>query len=72
MMTPDHDATPSLDQALAWADGAAVRGDYAGALRWLYTAEMDGHALPAAYLDKREEWRSALNEPPERTESREA
>lgn len=71
-MTPDDDATPAIDQALAWADGAAARGDYAGALRWLHTAEMDGHALPAAYLGKREEWRSALSEPPERDARREA
>ena len=52
--------TRAVTQTLGWADEAAARGDYGGALAWLRTLEMIGDELSDAYQAKRQSWRLTL------------
>ena len=54
-----HEA--AVRRSLDWADEAAERLDYAGALRWLAAVEATGDQLSGEYLDKRRGWSLAAH-----------
>ena len=49
-----HEA--AVSRTLAWADEAAARLDFHGALHWLATIEAIGDQLSDEYLDKQSAW----------------
>ena len=54
-----HEA--AVRRSLAWAEEAAERLDYAGALRWLAAIEATGDELSPQYLGKRRGWTLAAH-----------
>ncbi len=65
---PPHPRSPRTDVArhraavrrtISWADEAAARRDFAGALEWLAVIEAIGDRLSAAQLARRRAWARA-------------
>jgi hypothetical protein len=60
LAVPQRDASERHDaavrQSVAWAEDAARRGDYAGALAWLATVEAIGDELSQALAARRRGW----------------
>ncbi len=52
-----HEA--AVIQTLGWADEAAARHDYSGALQWLAAVEAVGDHLSDLYLGKQAAWTRA-------------
>jgi hypothetical protein len=57
---PDDKHRDAVRNTLNWADEAAARGDYEGAIAWLDTITAIGDPLPSAYDTKRAAWKAAV------------
>ncbi len=57
---PDDKHRDAVRNTLTWAEEAAARGDYHGAIAWLDTITAIGDSLPSAYHTKRAAWKAAL------------
>jgi hypothetical protein len=57
---PDDKHRDAVRNTLKWADEAAGRSDYEGAIAWLDTITAIGDSLPSAYHTKRAAWQAAL------------